>query len=148
MVSKLDLRKLYLGAPRATDEDMEIVKAVREYVEGEIMPCRRDLDGGWHHDKKLALDTFKKIHQGLVNIGVQRASWPVEFGGLDVRGIANDLIGQEIARGDTGVATYGYPKKTGWLERVQTPSYCMTWWERGGSAHAISPWVPPRPVLK
>ncbi len=64
MVSKLDRRKLYLGAPGATDEDMEIVKAVREYAEGEIMPHRRDLDGGWHHDEKLALDTFKKIHQG------------------------------------------------------------------------------------
>ena len=106
MVSKLDLRKLYLGAPGATDEDMEIVKAVREYAEGEIMPRRRDLDGGWHHDEKLALDTFKKIHQGLVEIGVQRASWPAVFGGLDVRGITNDMISQEIARGDTGVATH------------------------------------------
>jgi len=28
-------------APDATDEDMEIVRTVREYVEGEIMPSRK-----------------------------------------------------------------------------------------------------------
>lgn len=39
MVSKLDLRKLYLGAPRATDEDMEIVKACRSVVRLKKWAC-------------------------------------------------------------------------------------------------------------
>ena len=106
MASILDLRKKYLGAIDATDEDMEIVKAVREFVDGEIMPRRQDLDGGWHRDEKLAKSTFKKIHQGLVDIGVQRASWPESLGGLGVRGVASEMIYEELSRGDAGIATH------------------------------------------
>jgi alkylation response protein AidB-like acyl-CoA dehydrogenase len=106
MLSISDLRKKYLGAPEITDEDMEIVRAVREYVDGEIMPRRRDLDGGWHRDEKLARDTFEKVHQGLVDIDVQRAMWPEDFGGLGVRGLVFDFITEEIARADAGLATH------------------------------------------
>jgi hypothetical protein len=76
MLSISDLRKKYLGAPEATDEDMQIVRAVREYVDGEIMPRRRDLEGGWHRDEKLARDTFEKVHQGLVDIK-KRDCWKI-----------------------------------------------------------------------
>lgn len=106
MVSILELRKKYFGAPEATDEDMEIVKAIREYVDGEIMPRRRDLDGGWHHDEKLARDTFEKVHKGLVDIGVQRASWPEDFGGFGVSAITSDMMTEEISRGDCGLAIH------------------------------------------
>lgn len=106
MLSISDLRKKYLGAPEATDEDMEIVRAVREYVDGEIMPRRRDLEGGWHRDEKLARDTFEKVHQGLVDIDVQRAMWPKDFGGLGVSGLVNNLMIEEISRGDAGLATH------------------------------------------
>ena len=106
MASILDLRKKYFGAPEATDEDMEIVKAVREYVEREIMPRRKDLDGGWHRDEKLARDSFEQVHQGLVDIGVQRAMWPEDFGGLGVSGIAHEMVIEEISRGDAGLATH------------------------------------------
>jgi len=106
MVSILDLRKKYLGAPGATDEDMEIVRAVREYVDKEIMPRRRDLDGGWHHDEKLARSTFEKLHKGLVDIGVQRARWPEKYGGLNVSSMTMGMIREEIARGDIGLALH------------------------------------------
>jgi alkylation response protein AidB-like acyl-CoA dehydrogenase len=106
MVSIVDLRKKYLGAPGATDEDMQIVKAVREFVDAEIMPRRQDLDGGWHRDEKLARETFEKVHQGLVDIDVQRAMWPEAFGGLGVSGIVNNMITEEISRGDAGIATH------------------------------------------
>ena len=52
MISIAELKKKYLGAPEATDEDMEIVRAIREYVDAEIMPRRKDLEGGWHRDEK------------------------------------------------------------------------------------------------
>jgi len=106
MASIADLRKKYLGAPDATDEDMQIVNAVREYVDAEIMPHRQDLDGGWYRDEKLANETFKKVHQGLVDIGVQRAIYPEDFGGLGVGGVASEMISEEISRGDAGLATH------------------------------------------
>ena len=106
MASISDLRKKYLGAIDATDEDMQIVSAVREYVDKEIMPRRQDLDGGWHRDEALAKKTFEKVHQGLVDIGVQRAIYPEEFGGLGVSGVASEMIYEEISRGDAGLATH------------------------------------------
>ena len=101
-----DLRKLYLGAPEVSDEDLETVRVVREYVEGEIMPRRRDLDGGWHRDEDLARSTFEKVHQGLVDIDVQRAMWPKDFGGLELSADVFDLIIEEISRADAGLATH------------------------------------------
>ncbi len=106
MTSIANLRKKYLGAIDATDEDMQIVSAVREYVDKEIMPRRQDLDGGWHRDEKLAKETFEKVHKGLVDIGVQRAIYPEEFGGLGVSGAASEMIYEEISRGDAGLATH------------------------------------------
>lgn len=106
IVSIPNLRRKYLGAPGATGEDMEMVKAVRDFVDGEIMPRRRDLEGGWHRDEKLALDTFREIHQGLVDIGVQRMSWPEAFGGLGVSSITSAMIREELSRGDPGLAIH------------------------------------------
>jgi len=106
MTSIVDLRKKYLGAVDASDQDMRIVCAVREFVDKEIMPYRKDLDGGWHRDEKLARETFERIQQGLVNIGVQRAIYPEKFGGLGVSGFASDMIYEEISRGDAGIATH------------------------------------------
>lgn len=105
MATISDLRKIYLGAPGLTDEDWEIVKGIRDFVDKEIMPRRRDLEGGWHHDEKLARDTIKQVHQGLVALGFQRMSYPEAVGGLGKLGVAG--IGQmEIARADCGLATH------------------------------------------
>ncbi|NYT16252.1 MAG: acyl-CoA dehydrogenase family protein, partial [Methanomassiliicoccales archaeon] len=98
MVSTSDLRKKYLGAIGATEEDMEIALAVREFVDREVMPYRQDLDGGWHRDEKLARKTFHRIHQGLVDIGYQRASFPERYGGLGVGGITSYMIREEVSR--------------------------------------------------
>ncbi|HEY91137.1 MAG TPA: acyl-CoA/acyl-ACP dehydrogenase [Dehalococcoidia bacterium] len=100
-----DIRRKYLGAPGCSDEDLEIVKLVRDFVDKEIMPCRRDLDGGWHHDEKLAMETIRRVHQGLVDIGYQRMSWPEEVGGLPVNPGIGAMVAEEIARGDCGLAT-------------------------------------------
>ena len=42
--------------------------------------------------KNLARDTFNKIYQGLVDIDVQRATWPAGLGGPGISNVANDLI--------------------------------------------------------
>ncbi len=106
MTSISELRKKYLGAPDATDEDMQMVQAVREYVNKEVMPHRQDLEGGWHRDHQLAQSTFHRIHQGLVDIGVQKAAWPESLGGFGVRGSVYNMMIEEISRGDAGVGTH------------------------------------------
>ncbi len=106
MVSIKELRQKYFGALDATDEDMQIVSAVREYVDKEIMPRRQDLDGGWHRDETLARETFATVHKGLVDIGVQRGVYPEELGGLGISPVANEMIVEEISRADAGLATH------------------------------------------
>jgi alkylation response protein AidB-like acyl-CoA dehydrogenase len=106
MTTILDIRRKYLGAPGCNDEDLEIVKVIHDYVDKEIMPRRMDLDGGWHHEEKLAMDTIQKVHQGLVDIGYQRMSWPEEFGGLPVNPRIRAMVAEEVARGDCGLATH------------------------------------------
>jgi len=91
----------------ATEEDIEFVQAVREFVENEVMPRRLDLEGGWHRDEKLARETFRRLHQGLVDLGVQRAFFPEGVGGLGLRSsVTMCMVWEEIARGDVGLATH------------------------------------------
>lgn len=106
MTTILDIRKKYLGAPGSSDSDLDIVKAIHDYVQKEIMPRRRDLDGGWHHEEKLAMDTIHTIHQGLVDLGYHRMSWPEEVGGLPVNPNVRTMVAEELARGDCGLATH------------------------------------------
>ncbi len=106
MVTIADLRKKYLGAPGCTDEDLEIVQAIRDFVDRKMMPRRRDLDGGWHHDEKLAMDTIHEIHQGLVDLGLQRMFLSVEVGGLGANRAIAGMVTEELSRGDCGLALH------------------------------------------
>lgn len=91
----------------ATEEDLELARSIHEFVDEEIMPNRRNLEGGPERDEKLARKTFKKLQKGLVDMGVQRAFFPKEIGGLGISSmITNQIIGEEIARGDVGLATH------------------------------------------
>ncbi len=58
MKSLNEFRKKYLGAPNASDEDMRILQAVHEFVDKEVMPCRQQLEGGWHRNQHMADETF------------------------------------------------------------------------------------------
>lgn len=101
-----DIKKRFVGAI-ATQEDWEIVSAVHEFVENEIMPRRKDLEGGWHRDEKLARKTFEKLHKGLVDLGIQKAFMPEEIGGLGLKStVTMCMLWEEIARGDAGLATH------------------------------------------
>jgi alkylation response protein AidB-like acyl-CoA dehydrogenase len=107
MLSISDLRRKHLRtADASSDEEMRMVQAVREFVDGEIMPRRQELEGGWHRDERLAAETFGRLHQGLVDIGVQRANWPEALGGLSLKGNVYDMMIEEISRGDAGMATH------------------------------------------
>jgi len=164
MVTISDLRKKYLGAPGYSDEDLEIVRLVHEYVEREIMPHRMDLDGGWHHDEKLAMDTIHKVHQGLVDIGVQRLSWPEAVGGSGLSPGVAGMVAEEIARGDCGLQTHlgivswtmsAFLAARRWdlaeplLKKVcddKPHASCMALTEPGGGANVEDPTQHGRPI--
>lgn len=84
-----------------TDQDRLVLQVIRDFVEREIMPVRRQIDDDRDHV------IVRRILQGLFNLGLMRAALPQEFGGLGPAGAGNVstcLVLEEISRGDSGVA--------------------------------------------
>ena len=79
-------------------------KIIRKWVEDEVFPVRRKFDEDWK-EHKLIEPAFKKL---MVDLGMQKALFPEEFGGL---GIGHSSYGstityrmlEEISRGDSGM---------------------------------------------
>jgi len=87
-----------------TDEDIQVAKGIREYVDKEIIPDRPNLEGGWHKDEQLARDTAERHYAQLVKMGLQRLNMPVEYGGLGLSPVARGMIQLELARGEIPLA--------------------------------------------
>jgi len=51
-----------------TDEDLELAKTLREFVDKEVMPRRCDLDGGFHRDRELADKTISEKSDGIEEV--------------------------------------------------------------------------------
>ncbi len=82
------------------EEDHMAKEMFRNFVEKEIMPVRQQVDDDKEHK------IVKKILQGLTDLGVQKAAFPKEYGGGDSRSlISAAIMHEEIARGDSGIAT-------------------------------------------
>ena len=96
-----------------TEEEIEIADRIREFVDREIMPRRHDLEGGWHRDEKLALDTLWKLYAELVKLGTSKINMPKKFGGLGLSGVCTQMVGEELGRGDYALATL--PAKILWV---------------------------------
>jgi alkylation response protein AidB-like acyl-CoA dehydrogenase len=79
-----------------TDEDRQIREAVRNFTSKEIIP----------NLKKLETDyTFvERVHQKLVDMGIQAAGYPAEYGGGNGSSIALGIICEELAKGDGGIS--------------------------------------------
>lgn len=101
-----ELRKKYVGV---ADHYLQFIDVYRDFVDREIMPRRRDLDGGkFRKDEELALRTFEELHKGLIELGVQRGFFPTEVGGMGMPlsfELAVPTI-EELARGDNGLAMH------------------------------------------
>lgn len=87
-----------------TDEDIEMAEHVREFVDKEVMPKRHDLEGGWHRDEKLALETKHKLYAQMAKMGFAKALLPREYGGLRLSPVTRFMMVEEVARGDIGLA--------------------------------------------
>ena len=66
----------------ASEEDLHFANLMHKFVEEEVMPRRRDLEGGPDRDEKLARNTIAYLTQKLVDLGIQRAFFPEELGGM------------------------------------------------------------------
>jgi alkylation response protein AidB-like acyl-CoA dehydrogenase len=81
-----------------TEEQRQIRKTIREFTQKEILP----------NIKKLEVDYsfVEKVLQKLVDMGIQSAGYPAEYGGGG--GIPNmtvNIISEELAKGDPGMSS-------------------------------------------
>lgn len=82
---------------RYTEEQEMIRSMARDFSDNEIAPFA----GQWDKDNKSPEDTIKKMFDlGLLTIGI-----PVEYGGAGLDHVAQNLVVEEIAHGDAGLAT-------------------------------------------
>ncbi|MEH6638840.1 MAG: acyl-CoA dehydrogenase family protein [Porticoccaceae bacterium] len=82
-----------------TDEEKMLLESVRQFVNKEIMPVRKELDSDYA--------VFEHVYQGLVDLGIQKRGFSERYGGLGIRSaIMVTAITEEIARGDSGIALH------------------------------------------
>ncbi|MBN2034857.1 MAG: acyl-CoA dehydrogenase family protein [Deltaproteobacteria bacterium] len=82
------------------EEDLMAREMFHGFVEKEIMPVRHLVDD----DNDFMI--VNRILQGLTNLGVQKAAFPLEYGGGGAASIVSAAImHEELARGDSGIAT-------------------------------------------
>jgi alkylation response protein AidB-like acyl-CoA dehydrogenase len=94
----------YTGA-YCTKDEINMAESVRKFVNKEIMPRRQDMEGGWHRDEKLALETQHELYAKLVELGVTKSNLPTEYGGLGLSPVVRQMVNEEISRGDIGLGT-------------------------------------------
>ncbi len=82
-----------------TNEERMLLQTVRDYIDKEVMPVRKELDTDYA--------AFEKAYKGLVDLGIQRRGFSEKHGGLGIRSaIMVTAITEEIARGDSGLALH------------------------------------------
>lgn len=80
--------------------DMMVIDAVREFVDQEVAPVRRELDESARGDLALVEEVQKK----LLSLGLQGASLPEELGGMGLSSaLTFSIIAEELARGDASL---------------------------------------------
>jgi alkylation response protein AidB-like acyl-CoA dehydrogenase len=105
----MDYWKNYLGI-FLKEEDVEVAKMLRGFVEKEIMPVRHLIDD----DKDHTL--IKKILQGLTNAGIQKGAFPKAYGGLEASSVVSAAVmHEELSRGDSGICTAANVTTWAWM---------------------------------
>lgn len=94
------MEKHKIASPFCTNADLMFRDAVREFVEGEIMPVRQEIDDDGDHV------IIRELLQKLADLGFQKSMFPEKYGGTGGMGstVASMLTTEEIARGDAGIA--------------------------------------------
>jgi alkylation response protein AidB-like acyl-CoA dehydrogenase len=83
-----------------TKEDFMMRDMIRNFVDKEIMPVRRQIDD----DKDHVI--VNRILQGLTDLGIQKSSFPPEYGGMGAHSaVSAAILHEELGRGDSGICT-------------------------------------------
>lgn len=83
-----------------TKEDFMMRDMIRNFVNKEIMPVRQQIDDDKDHI------IVRRILQGLVDLGNQRAPFPPEYGGMGAKSaVSACVLHEELCRGDSGICT-------------------------------------------
>ena len=88
-----------------TEEEIRMADTIRQFVNKEVMPKRSDLEGGWHRDEQLAIETQHALYKRMVSMGLTKSNLPEAYGGLGLSPVVRQMINEELARGDIGLAT-------------------------------------------
>jgi alkylation response protein AidB-like acyl-CoA dehydrogenase len=80
-----------------TKEDLRIREAIREFTNKEIIPRAKDLEADY--------ELVEKVHQRLVDMGVQSDGYPEAYGGGGHGSMtALGIVCEELAKGDAGIS--------------------------------------------
>jgi alkylation response protein AidB-like acyl-CoA dehydrogenase len=80
-----------------TEEQNDIRQMIRKFVDKEIMPIREKLEEEY--------SLVESVLQKLVDLGIQRAGYPEEYGGGGAHSATTVcIIREELARGDAGIS--------------------------------------------
>ncbi|HQG25474.1 MAG TPA: acyl-CoA dehydrogenase family protein [Syntrophorhabdus sp.] len=80
-----------------TKEQHDIRQTIKKFVDKEIMPIREKLE----EDYSLV----ESVHKKLVDMGIQRAGYPEEYGGGGSHSATTlGIVCEELARGDAGIS--------------------------------------------
>jgi len=80
--------------------DKLLINSVRDFVEGQIMPVRREMDASTRSDFK----EFEAAQQKLLPLGLQGGFFPEEYGGIGLTSaLTTALIAEELGRGDASL---------------------------------------------
>jgi len=80
-----------------TEDQRQLRQMIRDFTKKEIIPITRQLE----EDYTLV----EKVHQKLVDIGIQASGYPLEYGGGGGSSMTNmAIIAEELSKGDAGMA--------------------------------------------
>ncbi|RJR18864.1 MAG: acyl-CoA dehydrogenase [Desulfobacteraceae bacterium] len=87
--------------PWLNDEEMDMVRSVRDYMQEKVKPRVWDLEGA-HHDRDWdsAWNTFVQFGADLARLGYLQAGIPESYGGLGLSLPCQLAMGEEIGRVD------------------------------------------------
>ena len=80
-----------------SEENRQIRQTIRAFTKKEIIPITKQLEADY--------SLVKKVHQKLVDMGIQASGYPVEYGGGGSHSMTNSaIITEELSKGDAGIA--------------------------------------------